>query len=375
MSIHQSKVRVLIGDIFESQAQTWVNTVNCVGVMGKGIALGFKRRFPEMYRDYVERCKRGEVELGRPYLYRYVIPPWILNFPTKDHWRSVSKLSDIVAGLQYLERHYRKWEIESLAVPPLGAGEGQLEWRVVGPTLYRYLSKLDVPVELYAPFNTPELELDPEFLAQGSIRVPESRLRPAWVALVAILDRIEQHPLHWPVGRTTFQKIAYFATMKGIPTGLEYQRGSYGPFAPQLKVAISRLVNNDLLRERQLGRMLKVEPGPTYPDAVRSFAPDLNQWHKEIDQIVDLFLRTSNTKQAEIAATVHFAAVQLKQERGQRPAESDVLDEVLAWKLRRRPPLRSEEVAMTIRNLATLGWLDVEPSQDLPLSEEEMLTA
>jgi O-acetyl-ADP-ribose deacetylase (regulator of RNase III)/uncharacterized protein YwgA len=374
MSSRPSKVRVLIGDIFESKAQTWVNTVNCVGVMGKGIALGFKQRFPEMYRDYVERCKRGEVKLGRPYLYRYVVPPWVLNFPTKDHWRSVSKLSDIVAGLRYLEDHYRDWEIESLAVPPLGAGEGQLEWRVVGPTLYRHLSRLDIPVELYAPFNTPELELEPEFLVQGTIRVPESRLRPAWVALVAILDRIKQHPLHWPVGRITFQKIAYFATMTGIPTGLEYERGSYGPFVPQLKAVISRLVNNNLLTEKQLGRMLQVEPGPTYQDAVRSFAAELLQWHREIDRVVDLFLRIPSTKQAEIAATVHFAAMQLKQKTGRRPTETDVLNEVLAWKLRRQPPLSGEEVAKTIRNLATLGWLDVQPSSDLPLSEEEILT-
>jgi O-acetyl-ADP-ribose deacetylase (regulator of RNase III)/uncharacterized protein YwgA len=375
MSDYHSNVRVLIGDMFESRAQTWVNTVNCVGVMGKGIALGFKQRFPEMYRDYVERCERGEVKLGQPYLYRHLIPPWVLNFPTKDHWRSVSKLSDIVAGLRYLEAHYQQWEIESLAVPPLGSGEGQLEWRVVGPTLYRHLSRLDIPVELYAPFNTPELELEAEFLAQDSTYVPESRLRPAWIALVAILDRIERHPLHWAVGRITFQKIAYFATMKGIPTGLNYERGSYGPFASGLKLVLSRLVNNDLLREKKLGRMLQVRPGSTYSDAARSFEPELNQWHAEIDQIVDLFLRMPNTKQAEIAATVHFAATDLKRKMGRQPTETDVLDEVSAWKLRRRPPLDRQEVARTVRNLAALGWLDVLPSNDLPLSEEEMLTA
>jgi O-acetyl-ADP-ribose deacetylase (regulator of RNase III)/uncharacterized protein YwgA len=375
MSDYHSNVRVLIGDMFESRAQTWVNTVNCVGVMGKGIALGFKQRFPEMYRDYVERCERGEVKLGQPYLYRHLIPPWVLNFPTKDHWRSVSKLSDIVAGLRYLEAHYQQWEIESLAVPPLGSGEGQLEWRVVGPTLYRHLSRLDIPVELYAPFNTPELELEAEFLAQDSTYVPESRLRPAWIALVAILDRIERHPLHWAVGRITFQKIAYFATMKGIPTGLNYERGSYGPFASGLKLVLSKLVNNDLLREKKLGRMLQVRPGSTYSDAARSFEPELNQWHAEIDQIVDLFLRMPNTKQAEIAATVHFAATDLKRKMGRQPTETDVLDEVSAWKLRRRPPLDRQEVARTVRNLAALGWLDVLPSNDLPLSEEEMLTA
>src|SRR5438067_13324806 len=104
-------VEVLIGDLFQSGAQTLVNTVNTVGVMGKGVALGFRKRFPEMYDDYVLRCQRHEVQLGKPYLYRRITPPNILNFPTKDHWRSVSRLTDIVKGLQHLQAHVRDWEI------------------------------------------------------------------------------------------------------------------------------------------------------------------------------------------------------------------------------------------------------------------------
>ena len=125
-------VRVLIGNLFDSHAQTMVNTVNTVGVMGKGIALEFRKRFPDMYEDYVRRCERGEVRLGSPYLYRRLLPPWVLNFPTKGHWRSIARLSDIVAGLEFVLAHYRDWGIESLAVPPLGCGEGQLEWRIEG---------------------------------------------------------------------------------------------------------------------------------------------------------------------------------------------------------------------------------------------------
>src|SRR5438067_13930817 len=97
-------VKVVIGDLFESDAQTLVNTVNTVGVMGKGIALGFKQRYPEMYEDYVSRCNAGEVALGRPYLYRRPEPPWVINFPTKDHWRSVARLDAIIEGLDYLEQ-------------------------------------------------------------------------------------------------------------------------------------------------------------------------------------------------------------------------------------------------------------------------------
>src|SRR6266487_775348 len=107
---------VKIGDILASKAQTLVNTVNCVGIMGKGIALAFKRRYPEMFKDYVRRCDRGEVQLGRPYVYR-ADDHLILNFPTKQHWRAVSRLKDIIAGLEYLEAHSREWGITSLAVP------------------------------------------------------------------------------------------------------------------------------------------------------------------------------------------------------------------------------------------------------------------
>ncbi len=156
-------VRALVGDLFQSDAQTLVNAVNCAGVMGKGVAREFKKRYPEMYRDYAERCRRKQVLPGEPYLFRRLHPPNILNFPTKNHWRSASKLDDIVAGLEYLERHYREWGIRSLAVPALGCGHSQLEWRVVGPVLFRHLSRLDIPVELYAPVGTPPGELDVEF--------------------------------------------------------------------------------------------------------------------------------------------------------------------------------------------------------------------
>ena len=144
-------VDLVTGDLFDSEAQTLVNAVNCAGVMGKGIALAFKRRYPAMFADYVARCKDGRVRLGEPYLYRGESLPWVLNFPTKNHWRSAAKLEDIVAGLAYLEAHYRVWGITSLAIPALGCGAGRLAWDVVGPVLHDALGRLDIPAELYAP--------------------------------------------------------------------------------------------------------------------------------------------------------------------------------------------------------------------------------
>jgi len=119
--------------------------------MGKGIALEFKRRFPTMFNDYVRKCAVSQVVVGQPYVFKRAFTPWILNFPTKDHWRSRSRLPDIVAGLEYLKQHCAEWEITSLAVPALGCGYGQLEWDDIKLILRKHLDKLKIDVELYMP--------------------------------------------------------------------------------------------------------------------------------------------------------------------------------------------------------------------------------
>ena len=164
-------VRVLKGDLLQSGMQTHVNTVNCVGVMGKGIALQFRRGYPSMFEDYARRCAAGEVRLGEPYLYRgpaeaapsrpvqlrlaeepaaYAArpSPWILNFPIKGHWRARSRLADLDRGLDHLEAHYREWGIESLAVLAIGCQNGGLGWADVGPRLLERLEPLGIPVEI-----------------------------------------------------------------------------------------------------------------------------------------------------------------------------------------------------------------------------------
>ncbi len=369
-------VKVIMGNIFESRAQTLINTVNCVGVMGKGVALEFKKRFPEMFEDYVRRCEAKQVHLGRPYLFKQMFPPWILNFPTKDHWRSVARLQDIEEGLRYLQQHYTEWGITSLAVPPLGCGHGQLEWRVVGPTLYRLLMDFNIPVELYAPFGTPHEELQLSFLdksqAAESQKAAPYNIDPAWVAVVEVLKRIEEEPFHRPVGRTTFQKIVYFVNECGIPTGLTYQKGSYGPYAPALKELLTALVNNGLVHEKKLGRMFAIQVGHTFPDAQKAYEQQIKEWDPIINKVADLFMRV-NTQQAEVAATVYFAAQEAKTRSEEMPTEKDVLDAVMKWKQKRRPPLNEKNVALTVRNLNMLSWLGVKVSDELPITEEDVL--
>jgi len=374
-------MQILVGDILKSKAQTLINTVNCVGVMGKGIALEFKNQFPDMYDDYVQQCQRGEVKPGIPYLYTTLFPPQIVNFPTKDHWKSISRVTDIERGLRHLLEYYQAWGVTSLAIPPLGCGNGQLEWRVVGPLIYRFLKDMAIPVEMYAPYGTHPKELTVEFLTQGADRPAESAvkngqsaLNPAWVALVEILARIEQQPYHWPVGRTLFQKIAYVSTNEGLPTGLQYQRGSFGPFSGDLKALEAKLVNNGLLQEERRGKMFMVTVGPNFNRIRQKYSPFFEQWDKTLDKTADLFTRV-NTDQAEIIATVLFVSQELMGERRELPSESDVLEAVMRWKQKRRPPLDRSAVASTIRNLATLKWLAVTADPNLPVPEDEAIPA
>ena len=366
-----SRVTTRVGDLFESEAQTLVNTVNTVGVMGKGIALGFKKRFPDMYRDYVRRCENREVELGKPYLFRSLTPPWIVNFPTKGHWRAPSSLGAIREGIDYLAQHYREWGIESLAVPPLGCGEGGLEWRIVGPTLYRGLAQLDIPVELYAPFGTPQSELLPGFLSYGTedesspLRIP-----PPWVVLAAIIQRITSQRYHYPIGRVARQKIAYFATKAGLPTKLTFEQRPYGPYAPQSKGMFTKLINNGLINERMRGNMFITMPGPTLRDAEAQIANDLTRWEPVVDRVADLFLRVPSTRQAELVSTVHYIADQLSERqrnRGEVVTASAIVERVKKWK----EHLRDDEITGAIQTLAYLDWID----KNLLEEAEELSTA
>lgn len=149
------------GDLLLSPMQTHVNTVNCIGVMGKGIALAFKKRYPEMFQDYTTRCKQNKVQLGVPYLYPLLSGRNILNFPTKNHWRENSKLEKIEEGLKYLVSHAAAWKIQSIALPPLGCGNGNLPWDTVLPLMQRYLCQLNIPVEIYAPHEAGSFRPEP----------------------------------------------------------------------------------------------------------------------------------------------------------------------------------------------------------------------
>lgn len=138
------------GDIFQSNMQTLVCPVNCVGVMGKGLALEFKRRHPIMYEDYRYLCREKDIYLTYPCLFRES-DLYIIYFPTKYHWKDKSTIRDIDMGMVELYRQYDDWNIRSLAIPALGCGCGELNWKDVLPIIMKYAERMDIPVEIYEP--------------------------------------------------------------------------------------------------------------------------------------------------------------------------------------------------------------------------------
>ncbi len=365
-------MKVAIGNLFEGNAKTLVNTVNCVGVMGKGIAQEFKARYPTMYQDYAKRCQAKLVRPGEIYLFSDMLGTSIINFPTKKHWRSPSKLEDIIHGLNMFIEKYKDWGIESVAFPPLGCGNGGLEWEVVGPLMYQKLSELDIDIEIYAPFGTKQKYLSKDFLnstVQYSSEKPHvkisQKITPGLVALLEALYQLERQPYANPIGRTIFQKICYVMTEQGIPTGFTFRQGSYGPFSTEVKDAINVFANTNLIYEKQLGKMTAVLTGPEYEVMRNKYHDELKRYSRKIAKTVDLFSRIKNTEQAEEMTTVLYSVKKLKQQSKTSVSEQDVFNYILQWKKTWASESKKEAVAMSIRNLEMLGWMKVEFSKAL----------
>ena len=364
--------KAFIGDLFDSPAAAWVNTVNCVGVMGKGVAQEFKQRFPAMFDDYHVRCAAKQVRLGEPYLYRDASGRVIINFPTKGHWRSPSRLADIERGLDHFAAHAAQWGLTSVAMPPLGCGNGGLEWSEVGPLIWRKLHELPVDMELYAPYGTPKTELGLDFLSAASQMSLEGKgrradkLNPDWVVLMEVVRELGQQPYANPVGRTIFQKIAYVVTEMGVSTGFRFVKGSYGPFSSDAGRALHVFANLNWVHEEQLGKMVALRASEQYERDRVAQREVIERHARKVHKAVDLFSRIKSTEQAEEVLTVLFASRELK---GSRPneevTEQGLLDYILEWKKSWRSEDKRLALAGAIRNLVLLGWMKVQVSEQL----------
>lgn len=356
---------IKIGNMFESKAQTLVNTVNCVGVMGKGVALEFKNRYPLMYKEYVSLCDQGLVSPGIPYYYSDLYGASVLNFPTKDHWRSPSKLSYIVSGLKWFRKNYKECGITSIAFPPLGCGNGGLSWELVGPLMYTMLKDLPIDIEIYAPYGTKPEQLTVAYLESNVISSPREvlgskhvKFNKYWLLILYVVQKLNRDMYSLTVGRTIFQKVCYVLTRVGIPTGFHFVEGSYGPYTKEVDAAITVLSNANYMTERQLGksRMIETVVSPKF------VLPEDTFTEEEIakaDKAFDLLSRVKSTDQAEMIATVLFTYDEFC--RSEQPTEQQIYDHILKWKPRWKGT-KDQEIQNTICDLSALGWMF--PRQD-----------
>ena len=357
---------VKIGNIFESKAKTLVNTINCVGIMGKGIALEFKVRYPQMFENYLELCKQGKVKPGIPYFYNDLYGNSILNFPTKDHWRSPSKLSYIVDGLNWFRSHYKEYNIESIAFPPLGCGNGGLKWDLVGPIMYTMLKDLPLNIEIYAPFGTSPDKINKNFLDRNIesydkdiVGTQLSKFNKYWLLIPYVVKMLNNDKYALPVGRTIFQKVCYILTRVGIPTGFNFVEGYYGPYSKEVGEAIIALSNANYMTEHKLGKMVETVISPSFKLPYDEFnKDDLDK----ADYAFDLLSRIKSTAQAEMIATILFSYDKINEKF--QPTEKEIYEYVINWKPRWNEKRRFEIIS-TINELSALGWM--KPRQDTGL--------
>ncbi len=219
------------GDILQANTEALVNTVNCVGVMGRGIALQFKKAFPDNFKAYAVACRREEVQPGRMFLFEtgQIMPMYIINFPTKRHWRGKSRITDIETGLVALVQEIKARNIRSIAIPPLGSGLGGLDWSKVKKLIEQSLKDLpDVDIQVFEPNG-----MSPDKRVNNSTEVPAMTAGRA--ALVGLMHRYQTALLDPTITLLEVHKLMYFLQNAGEPLRLRFVKAHYGPYAENLR--------------------------------------------------------------------------------------------------------------------------------------------
>jgi O-acetyl-ADP-ribose deacetylase (regulator of RNase III)/uncharacterized protein YwgA len=331
------------GDLFLDKSEALVNTVNCVGVMGKGVALEFKRRWPENYKVYKKACdgkklRPGQMltfELGN--LLEKSEQKFIINFPTKDHWRAKSKLEYISEGLEALVLDIKKYKIKSLALPPLGCGNGGLDWNTVRPMMLKRLSELeDVNVSIYEPLKISD---DPEYV---DTHLKMTTGRAVFLKAIAALET----PFGGALDRLSLQKIAYFLQVMGIPLNLDFTKNLYGPYSEALKKAVVALENDyKLITGFQAEREAHVTPAGYA--AAEDFLKDDVKSEAIIDNLSKLVDGFETPYGLELLSTVHAVAISGD---GESYIDSIVF-EMLAFEKNKRNVFSKDEIRLALERL------------------------
>ncbi len=338
------------GDILQADAEALVNTVNCVGIMGRGVALQFKNAYPANFKAYEAACAREEVQPGRMFVFetgQLTNPKYIINFPTKRHWRGKSRMEDIEAGLKALRTEIRLRSIHSIALPPLGSGLGGLEWRDVQQRIEAALRDLDeVRIIVFEPRASTGTQL-----VTTSREVP--RMTVGRAALVVLLHRYLGGLMDPFVSLLEVHKLMYFMQEAGQPLRLRFAKALYGPYAENLRHVL-RTVEGHLVSGYADGgdapdKQLELVPGAV-KDA-EDFLEGQNDSRARFDRVADLVDGFETPFGLELLSTVHWVATR----EGATNAD-EIIDRTYAWNDRKRR-FTPEQIRLAFNMLAEKGWL------------------
>ena len=332
------------GDLLTSDAEALVNTVNCVGVMGKGIALEFKKAFPDNFKDYAKACKRDEVYPGRMFITeRLGNPKFIVNFPTKRHWRAKSRISDVESGLTALADEIRTRQIRSIAIPALGSGLGGLDWEAVRSLIDQELGELsaDVQVMVFEPEGPPD--------AKVMARLTEApEMTPGRAALLMLMRRYLAGQLESTIASQEVEKLMYLLQAAGEPLQLMYAKGRYGLYTDDLHPVLRKIeghwVSGYSGGKGKSDKQFKLMTGAIEDaEALLQSKPNTSGCIAKVADLIDGF---ETPLGLELLTTVHWVT-----HKENSTSVDDVIHRIRDGKFYRK------QIVQAYETLASLGWL------------------
>lgn len=347
-------IRIVQGNLLKSNAEALVNTVNTVGVMGKGMALQFKKAFPANFESYAAACKEGAVRPGAMFITETGLlhgPRFIVNFPTKRHWKGKSRMEDIESGLKALTEDVRRLGIRSIAIPPLGCGLGGLSWPEVRDRTMKAFSILrEVDVELYAPVGAPAAEDMPNNTRKPAM----TKGRAAFLGVLGCYAGMLFEPV---MTLLEAQKLAYFLQLSGEPLRLHFVKWHYGPYADNLRHVLCELEGHYLLGWGE-GMNRPLTPLQILPSAVEeaeAFLSGDTDTFTRFQRVTTLTEGFESAYGMELLGTVHWVvANELSSARRDTDA---ILSAIRQWTDRKSRLFQTHHVEAAMWQLTSQGWL------------------
>lgn len=346
-------IRLSRGNLLDADVDALVNTVNTVGVMGKGIALQFKRAFPANFKVYEQACKNGEFQVGEVLPVRVselVNPRFIINFPTKAHWRGNSKIEYIESGLKSLVATIHRLGIKSIALPPLGCGLGGLAWPDVLQAIERALGSLtDVEVLVFEPIGKPPAKV-------MKTATDKPAMTAGRAALLSLMKRYTVPLMDDAVTLLELHKLMYFMQEAGQDLQLDFVKGTYGPYAKNLRHVLNLMEGHYVVgfsdASEEPGKVIEVMPGAIEEaEAFLKTKPETVVHFERVEELIEGF---ETAYGMELLGSVHWVA---KYELPPAKSVEEAVELVHAWNPRKRHSFASEHIAVAWERLAQSAWL------------------